>query len=111
MTNWMIFDKFDWNNSINEQDLSITLVGSDLPKKRRVLIASGHALFAQGLSSLLRERQAQGVEVAGVVTNLEEAMLALEKLAPDLVIVDYDDETLNRDEFLARFVEGEESFA
>ena len=107
MTNWMIFDKFDWNNSINEQDLSITLVRSDLPKKRRVLIASGHALFAQGLSSLLRERQAQGVEVAGVVTNLEEAMLALEKLAPDLVIVDYDDETLNRDEFLARFVEGE----
>lgn len=83
------------------------MIRSDFPKKRRVLIASGHALFAQGLSSLLRERQAQGVEVAGVVTNLDEAMSALETLNPDLVIVDYDDEALNRDEFLARFVEGE----
>ncbi len=34
-------------------------------------------------------------------------MQALEKLDPDLVIVDYDDAILNRDEFLARFVEGE----
>jgi cytochrome c oxidase subunit 2 len=33
--------------------------------------------------------------------------MALENLNPDLVIVDYDDKTLNRDEFLARFVEGE----
>ncbi len=77
------------------------------PKKRRVLIASGHGLFAQGLRSLLSERQAAGVEVVGVVKNLEQAMAALERLDPDLIIVDYDDVSLNRDEFLARFVEGQ----
>jgi DNA-binding NarL/FixJ family response regulator len=77
------------------------------PTRRKVLIASSHGLFAQGLRSLLRERQAAGVEVVGVVSDLEQAMGALEKLDPDLIIVDYDDEAMNRDEFLARFVEGE----
>ncbi len=77
------------------------------PQKRRVLIASSHGLFAQGLRSLLRERQGEDVEVVGVVSDLAGAMDALEKLAPDLVIVDYDDDALNRDEFLARFIEGE----
>src|SRR5512144_263316 len=76
-------------------------------KNRRVLIASSHPLFGQGLRSLLKERQATGVEVVGMVSNLEQALAALEKLDPDLIIVDYDDEVLNRDEFLVRFVEGE----
>ena len=76
-------------------------------KTRRVLIASNHPLFAQGLRSLLQERHRTGVEVVGVVTGLEEALRALEQLDPDLIVVDYDDEFLNRDEFLARFVEGE----
>jgi DNA-binding NarL/FixJ family response regulator len=80
---------------------------SSQSKKRRVLIASSHGLFAQGLRSLLRERQGDGVEVIGVVSNLEQAMVALERLNPDLIIIDYDDEALNRDEFLARFVGGE----
>jgi cytochrome c oxidase subunit II len=74
---------------------------------RRVLIASSHPLFGQGLRSLLRERQGSGVFVIGMVSNLEQALAALERLNPDLIIVDYDDEVLNRDEFLARFVEGE----
>lgn len=76
-------------------------------KKRRILIASSHPLFGKGLRSLLRERQETGVEVVGMVSNLEGAISALDKLNPDLIIVDYDDEILNRDEFLARFVEGE----
>jgi cytochrome c oxidase subunit 2 len=77
------------------------------PKKRRVLIASSHPLFGQGLRSLLQARQATGVEVVGMVATLEQALAALERLNPDLIIVDYDDDQLNRDEFLARFVEGE----
>jgi cytochrome c oxidase subunit 2 len=78
------------------------------PKKsRRVLIASSHALFGQGLRRLLQERQGAGVEIVGMVSDLEQAMQALERLDPDLVIVDYDDQALNREEFLARFVEGE----
>ena len=74
---------------------------------RRVVIASSHPLFGQGLRNLLKERHATGVEVVGMVTNLEEAISALERLSPDLIIVDYDDQALNRDECLARFVEGE----
>jgi len=80
---------------------------SDLTKSRRVLIASSHALFGQGLRSLLRERKEADVEIVGMVSNLEEALQALDRLNPDLIIVDYDDKKLNRDEFLARFVEGE----
>lgn len=78
-----------------------------LPKNRRVLIASSHPLFGQGLRSLLQEREHSGVEIVGMVSNLEETLSALERLNPDLIIVDYDDENLNREEFLARFVEGE----
>lgn len=80
---------------------------SDERRSRRVLIASSHALFGQGLRSLLQERKQASVRVVGMVSNLEEALQALDQLDPDLIVVDYDDERLNRDEFLARFVEGE----
>ena len=80
---------------------------SSSTQARRVLIASSHPLFGQGLRSLLKERQEAGVVVVGMVSNLEQALAALDRLSPDLIIVDYDDEVLNRDEFLARFVEGE----
>jgi cytochrome c oxidase subunit 2 len=74
---------------------------------RRVLIASSHPLFGQGLRSLLKERKDIDVQVVGMVSNLEEAISALEELNPDMIIVDYDDEKLNREDFLVRFVEGE----
>lgn len=74
---------------------------------RQVLIASSHPLFAQGLRSLLQARHGMDVSVVGVVSSLSEAIAAIDRLNPDLVIVDYDDQALNRDEFLARFVEGE----
>lgn len=83
------------------------MIRSNKPGERRVLIASSHPLFGQGLRSLLKERHQTGVKVVGMVSNLEEALAALDRLDPDLIIVDYDDEVLNRDEFLARFVEGE----
>jgi cytochrome c oxidase subunit 2 len=83
------------------------MIRSNKPGERRVLIASSHPLFGQGLRSLLKERHQTGVKVVGMVSNLDEALAALDKLDPDLIIVDYDDEVLNRDEFLARFVEGE----
>lgn len=80
---------------------------NDTSSPRRVLIASNHALFLQGLRSLLEDRDQSNVEIIGMVTNLEQVLDALNKLNPDLIIVDYDDEVLNREEFLARFVEGE----
>jgi DNA-binding NarL/FixJ family response regulator len=80
---------------------------SNPSKPRRVLIASGHALFGQGLRSLLQKRPETDIEVIGMVASLEEALQALQRANPDLIVVDYDDQNLNRDEFLARFVEGE----
>jgi DNA-binding NarL/FixJ family response regulator len=75
---------------------------------RQVLIASSHSLFGKGLQNLLMERGHSGVDVVGIVSNLDEALSALEQLSPDLIVVDYDDQDLNREEFLARFVEGEQ---
>ena len=74
---------------------------------RRVLIASGHPLFGQGLRNLLKERQGPDALVVGMVSDLEGALRELERLHPDLIIIDYDDENLDRDEFLAHFVEAE----
>ena len=73
----------------------------------RILIASSHPLFAQGIQSLLQKRPEMDTEVIGMVSTIDEALEALKVLQPDLVIVDYDDERVNREEFLARFVEGE----
>jgi cytochrome c oxidase subunit 2 len=73
----------------------------------RILIASSHPLFAQGISSLLQKRPEMDTEVVGMVSTIDEALNAIKNLNPDLVIVDYDDEQVNREEFLARFVEGE----
>jgi cytochrome c oxidase subunit 2 len=73
----------------------------------RILIASSHPLFAQGLNSLMQKRPEMDTVVVGMVSTIKEAVDALKDLRPDLVIVDYDDEQVNREEFLARFVEGE----
>ena len=106
MTIAAIFGKFRPGKLLYLKEFD-AVSSSDLTKSRRVLIASSHSLFGQGLRSLLQEREDAGVEIVGMVSNLEEALQALDRLNPDLIIVDYDDEKLNRDEFLVRFVEGE----
>ncbi|HZD55981.1 MAG TPA: cytochrome c oxidase subunit II transmembrane domain-containing protein, partial [Anaerolineales bacterium] len=73
----------------------------------RVLIASSHPLFAKGLRGLLQKRPRGEVAVVGLVSTIAEALDTLREHQPDLVIVDYDDEVFNRDEILARLVEGE----
>lgn len=80
---------------------------SSAPKDiRRVLIVSSHPLFGQGLRHLLEERGDMDVRVVGMVSNVEQAVAALKTTKPDLVVVDYDDEKVNRDEFLSHFMEG-----
>jgi len=74
-------------------------------RRQRVLIVSSHPLFGQGLRSLLQERVAPTAEVVGLAATTDEAAKALKALAPDIVIVDYDDQAVNREEFLAYFVE------
>ena len=73
----------------------------------RILIASANALFGEGLHTIYADRwNEQRVDVV-MAKTMEETLDLLERHQPDLVIVDYDDKTINRDEFLNRFVTGE----
>jgi DNA-binding NarL/FixJ family response regulator len=74
---------------------------------RRLLIASANPLFREGLRRLYAAHwNAQNVRV-DMATTMEETLNFLESRQPDLVIVDHDDKTINRGEFLNRFVTGE----
>jgi CheY-like chemotaxis protein len=75
--------------------------------RNRVLIVSSHPLFGQGLRRLLQTYHQNDVDVVGTVTRTGEAMQMIEVHSPDLVVVDYDDEQVDRDAFLAQFVAGE----
>ena len=55
---------------------------------------------------MLQNRSKDDVDVVGMVSTVEEAVKTITQLNPDLVVVDYDDGAVNRDEFLAHFVEG-----
>jgi DNA-binding NarL/FixJ family response regulator len=75
-------------------------------KTLRVLIASNHDLFSHGLRSLLKKRLRAKIDFVGVVSSTTEVIHALQTLHPDLIIIDYDDVTLNREELLVHFVGG-----
>lgn len=77
------------------------------PSPRRVLIASANPLFREGLRKVYVTRWGEKAIVVGMPSTMEETLASLETLSPDLVIVDHDDTTINRDEFLNRFMEGE----
>ncbi len=72
----------------------------------RVLIVSANPLFREGLHKLYAERWGGKALIVGKPTAMAEALASLETHQPDLVIVDYDDKLINRDEFLNRFVAG-----
>lgn len=46
--------------------------------------------------------------VVGLTSTLADTLTALETLKPDLVIVDYDDTAINRNEFLIGFLSGKQ---
>ncbi len=70
----------------------------------QVLIASSHPLFGEGLKSLLEHHWGKKLKIVGIVSNVTETITALTSHQPDLVIVDYDDVHLNRDEVLQQFI-------
>ena len=77
------------------------------PRPKRVLIASANPLFREGLRKVYAARWGERAAIVGMPSTMEETLTSLETLSPDLVIVDHDDTTINRDEFLDRFMEGE----
>ncbi len=70
---------------------------------QRVLIVSSHPLFGKGLFKLLKDRIHSSLQI---VSTFNEAVSSIEKFRPDMVIMDYDDEQINRHEFLLRYLEG-----
>ena len=78
-----------------------------LPRPRRVIIASANPLFREGLRKTYATQWGERAVIVGTPATMEETLTALETLQPDLMIVDYDDKTINRDEFLSRFLTGE----
>ena len=77
-----------------------------ITQPRRVLIISANPLFREGLRRIYAERWGDKASIIGMPTTMAEALTALEEKKPDLVIVDYDDKTINQGEFLNRFVIG-----
>ncbi|HEX2980219.1 MAG TPA: cytochrome c oxidase subunit II [Anaerolineaceae bacterium] len=75
-----------------------------MEEPRRILIVSANPLFAQGLRRLSENWAGRRGEVVSITKNMAETLQAMDTLQPDLVIVDYDDETIYRDEFLSHFV-------
>jgi len=80
-------------------------INSEIP--RRVLIASANPLFGKGLRHLFERRWGSAASVIGLTNTMEQTLAALDELQPDLVIVDFDDRTINREDFLNHFVTDE----
>ena len=74
---------------------------------RKIIISSANPLFAKGLEKILQHRHREGQIEIRHVQSMEETVLGLEQWNPDVVVVDYDDQTINRSEFLHHFVRGE----
>jgi len=71
---------------------------------RRVIIVSANPLFREGLRRVYAEKWRGRAEIVATPQALDEALQAIQFFTPDLVIVDYDDKTINREAFLNHFV-------
>jgi len=74
----------------------------------RVVIASANPIFREGLRKGYAVRWGKQAMVVGLTSTLADTLTALETLKPDLVIVDYDDTAINRNEFLIGFLSGKQ---
>jgi cytochrome c oxidase subunit 2 len=83
------------------------MVDQNLGANRKIIIASASPLFAGGLEKMLRQQEKRrSVEIRFASTTAQ-IIQELEQWQPDVVIVDYDDQTIDRSEFLKYFMGGE----
>jgi len=78
------------------------------PNPRKILIASGNSLFGKGLMGLIAQRWKKDPPEIRLSRQMAETLEMMESWQPDLVIVDYDDTTIDRGEFLRSFVSGDQ---
>ncbi len=71
---------------------------------RKILIASANPLFGKGLEKMLRQRVSGGLPDIQMAASMAETLEIMRAWTPDLVVVDYDDRTIDRGEFLSHFV-------
>ena len=72
----------------------------------KVLIASANPLFRKGLEKMVLGRYGEST-VLRATTATHETLDVMESWQPNLVIVDYDDKSISRAEFLQQFVTGD----
>jgi cytochrome c oxidase subunit II len=72
---------------------------------QRILIASANPLFGKGLERMLVRRRSGSTPEIRTARSMADTLHQMERWQPDLVIVDYNDQTIDRAEFLNRFVE------
>ncbi len=77
------------------------------PNPWRILIVSSHPLFGKGLHKMLGRRPNSNVQVMGIAPDIDQALQLLDSSQSNLVILDCDDDRVNRQEFLQHFVKGE----
>ncbi|HMD89055.1 MAG TPA: hypothetical protein VKF38_07830 [Anaerolineaceae bacterium] len=85
------------------------MTNSNQELQRRVLIASANRLFGKGLEKLFVQKWGGKAIQIRLAYSMTETIYNLENWRPDLVVVDYDDNTINRVEFLNHFVSDERS--
>jgi cytochrome c oxidase subunit 2 len=84
------------------------MTNSNQESQRRVLIASANQLFGKGLEKLFVQKWGGSAVQIRLAISMSETIYNLENWRPDLVVVDYDDNTIiNRAEFLNHFVSDE----
>lgn len=71
-------------------------------EKRRTLVFCRHLLFAQGLRTLLDDRE--GIKVVGIETDEPRAMESIKALKPDIVIVERGEDGVPIDNLLSFLV-------
>jgi cytochrome c oxidase subunit 2 len=77
---------------------------SETKNFRRILIASANPLFGQGLLKLIRGRWGSQRTQVRLIDSNAQLIDCMQSWQPDLVIVDYDDKTISRAEFLQKFI-------
>lgn len=75
----------------------------DTGKQKRVLIASANPLFGKGLEKMILGRWGERRPSIRFTKSTAETLAAVEEWQPDLVLIDYDDKTISRAEFMRQF--------